>query len=276
MNKCNKALMDEYPHITMFGETWVHGVPNQSYFVQNNYNIPFKSNLQASTDFQTLWGITDAMTRDFGWTDGVNNLYTTLAQDFVYKDPTREVIFLDNHDMARFFSVVNEDMVKYESALTWLLTCRGIPQIYYGDEIGLTGFTYPNNGHVRQDFPGGWATDPSNKFTENGRDERENSIWNYISTLANFRKNSSALTTGELMQYVPTDDGVYVYFRYDDKQTIMIAMNTSNQTKTISPLNYSERTKGFSQMKNLITGEITQLSDFSLNSKASGVWELIH
>ena len=275
MNKCNKALMDEYPHITMFGETWVHGVPNQSYFVQNNYNIPFKSNLQASTDFQTLWGITDAMTRDFGWTDGVNNLYTTLAQDFVYKDPAREVIFLDNHDMSRFFSVVNEDVVKYESALSWLLTCRGIPQIYYGDEIGLTGFTSPNDGHVRQDFPGGWACRSSNKFTANGRDERENGIWNYISTLANFRKNSSALTTGKMMQYVPADDGVYVYFRYDDKQTIMIVMNTSNQTKTISPLNYSERTKGFSQMKNIITGEVTQLSDYSLNSKASAVWELI-
>jgi hypothetical protein len=87
MNRCNKALMDEYPQLTMFGETWVHGVPNQSYFVQNNYNIPYKSNLQAPTDFQTLWGITDAMNKDFGWTDGVNNLYTTLAQDFVYKDP---------------------------------------------------------------------------------------------------------------------------------------------------------------------------------------------
>ncbi|HUS00572.1 MAG TPA: alpha-amylase family glycosyl hydrolase, partial [Chitinophagaceae bacterium] len=66
MNRCNKALMEEYPKLTMFGETWVHGVPNQSYFVQNNYNIPYKSNLQASTDFQTLWGITDAMTKDFG------------------------------------------------------------------------------------------------------------------------------------------------------------------------------------------------------------------
>ena len=70
MNRCNKALTDEYPQLTMFGETWVHGVPNQSYFVQNNYNIPFKSNLQAPADFQTLWAITDAMTKDFGWTDG--------------------------------------------------------------------------------------------------------------------------------------------------------------------------------------------------------------
>lgn len=176
MNRCNKALSDEYPKLTMFGETWVHGVINQSYFVQNNYNIPFKSNLQAATDFQTLWGVTDAFTKDFGWTEGVNKLYTALAQDFVYKDPMRNVIFLDNHDMARFYSVVGENMDKYKSAIVWLMTCRGIPQFYYGGEIGMTGFTSPNDGYVRQDFPGGWAADPVNKFTNEGRNEKELSL----------------------------------------------------------------------------------------------------
>jgi glycosidase len=274
MNRCNKALMDEYPKLTMFGETWVHGVPNQSYFAQNNYDIPFKSNLQATTDFQALWGITDAMTKDFGWTDGVNVLYTTLAQDFVYKNPMREVIFLDNHDMARFFSVVGEDVVKYESALAWLLTCRGIPQIYYGDEIGLTGFTYPNDGHVRQDFPGGWTVDSLNKFTIAGRSAQEEGIWRYIAKLANFRKTSSAITTGKLMQYVP-QDGVYVYFRYDNNQTVMVAMNTSKEQKMISPANYLERTDGFSKMKNVITGDVSDLKDFSVDAGNTGVWELI-
>lgn len=274
MNRCNKALMDEYPHITMFGETWVHGVPNQSYFVQNNYNIPFKSNLQAPTDFQTLWAIIAAMTKDFGWDDGVNILYTTLAQDFVYKDPTRNVIFLDNHDMARFFSVVGEDVTKYKTALAWLLTCRGIPELYYGDEIGLTGFTSPNDGHVRQDFPGGWATDPVNKFTIAGRNAKEEDIWGYISKLANFRKSSSAITSGRMMQYVP-QDGVYVYFRYDNKQTVMVVMNTAKESKNISPSNYAERTKGFTKMKNIITGEVIPLKDFSVDAKGSDVWELI-
>ncbi len=274
MNRCNKALMDEYPKLTMFGETWVHGVPNQSYFAQNNYDIPFKSNLQATTDFQTLWGITDAMTKDFGWTDGVNVLYTTLAQDFVYKDPMRQVIFLDNHDMARFFSVVGEDAVKYKSALAWLLTCRGIPQIYYGDELGLTGFTHPNDGHVRQDFPGGWPTDSLNKFSIAGRNEQEEGIWRYIAKLANFRKNSSAITTGKLMQYVPKD-GVYVYFRYDNNQTVMVVMNTSKKQQNISPANYLERTNGFSKMKNVLTGEIGDLKDFSVDAGNAGVWELV-
>ena len=274
MNRCNMALTDEYPRITLFGETWVHGVPNQSYLVQNNYNIPFKSNLQASTDFQTLWAMQDAMTKDFGWDDGVNKLYTTLAQDFVYKDPTRQVIFLDNHDMARFFTVVNEDVERYQSALAWLLTCRGIPQIYYGDELATAGSTYPNDGYVRLDFPGGWAGDKADKFTIEGRTQRDQSIFQYFATLANFRKTSSALTVGKMMQYVP-EDGVYVYFRYTDQQTVMVVMNTSKETKTISPEKYTERTTGFSSMKQIINGKTTPLSSFSVPAKTTGVYELI-
>ncbi|MCB0709058.1 MAG: glycoside hydrolase family 13 protein [Chitinophagaceae bacterium] len=274
MNRCNKALMDEYPGLTMFGETWVHGVPNQSYFVQNNYNLPYKSNLQAPTDFQTLWGITDAMTKDFGWTDGVNRLYTTLAQDFVYKDPTRNVIFLDNHDMARFYSVVNQNMDKYKSALSWLLTCRGIPQMYYGDELATTGTTSPNDGYVRLDFPGGWKNDPVNKFTIEGRTQTDQEIFQHLATLANFRKSSSALTTGKMMQYLP-DDGLYVYFRYDNEQTIMVVMNTAKVEKKVSIDNYKERTGGFTTFKNVITKETGTLADFNIGSYKTVVYQLI-
>jgi glycosidase len=273
MNRCNKALMDEYPHLTMFGETWVHGVINQSYFVQNNFNIPFKSNLQAPTDFQTLWAITDAMTKDFGWTDGINEMYTTLAQDFVYKDPMRNVIFLDNHDLSRFYSVVGEDEMKYKAALAWLLTCRGIPELYYGDEVGMTGFTSPNDGYVRKDFPGGWASDSLNKFTVSGRTAKEEKIWKYIAKLANFRKNSSAITTGKLMQFAPVK-GEYVFFRYNSKQTIMTILNTAKEKINIHVENYSERTNGFTKMKNIFTGEVKPIADFSLAPMESGVWEL--
>ena len=77
-----------------------------------------------------------------------------------------------------------------------------------------------------------------------------------------------------MMQYVPVD-GVYVYFRYDSKQTIMIAMNTSKEQKTISPADYTERANGFTKMKNIITGETTSLDNFSLNSYVSGVYELL-
>lgn len=274
MNRCNKALETEFPKLTMFGETWVHGVPNQSYFCQNNYSIPFKSNLQAVTDFQTLWGITDAMTKDFGWNDGVNKLYTTLAQDFVYKDPMRNVIFLDNHDLSRFYSVIGEHNEKYKSSMSWLLTSRGIPQLYYGAEVNMTGVTSPNDGYVRQDFPGGWPSDAVNKFTAAGRVGKDQQIWNHISALAKFRKNSSAITTGKMMQFVP-EDGVYVYFRYDAKQTVMVAMNTSKEKRNVSVSKYAERSNGFTKAKNVVTNETNALGDISLEAHQSVVLELM-
>ncbi|SDC45118.1 glycoside hydrolase family 13 protein [Niabella drilacis] len=261
MNRCNQALYNEYPRISIFGETWVHGVPNQSYFCQNNYAIPFKSNLQATTDFQTLfYGIIPAVTQPFGWTEGVNKLYTTLAQDFVYKDPMRQVIFLDNHDLSRFYSVVNEDTAKYKLAFAWLLTGRGIPQMYYGSEVLMKGTTWPNDGYVRLDFPGGWKGDAQDKFTAAGRTEKENAVFDYIRALANYRKRSSAITSGKLLQFAPYD-GVYVYFRYDDRQTIMCAMNTNNKLATIATSRFGEVLQRFRQGTDVVRGSRVALGD---------------
>lgn len=260
MNRCNKALLDEFPRLTMFGETWVHGVPNQSFFCENNYNIPFKSNLQATTDFQCLfYGIQPAINENFGWTEGVNKLYTTAAQDFVYKNPMRQVIFLDNHDLNRFYSVVGEDTTKYKMAIAWLLTFRGIPQLYYGDEILMTGLTNPD-GNVRLDFKGGWPGDSQNKFTKEGRTEKEDNIFQYLKRFANFRKNSSAITTGKMMQYVPVD-GVYVYFRYDNNQTVMCVMNTNNQSSTIDLSRFKEGIKDFTKAYDVATGNMFALQN---------------
>jgi glycosidase len=176
--------------------------------------------------------------------------------------------------MARFFSVVKEDVDKYKSALTWLLTCRGIPQMYYGDEFATTGTTSPNDGYVRLDFPGGWPGDKTDKFTIAGRTQKDQEIFQYLATLAKYRRTSSALTTGKFMQFVP-EDGVYVYFRYDAAQTVMVAMNTGKEKKDISNKRFAERTAGFSKMKNIFTGELTGLKDFSLNANGSGVYELV-
>ncbi len=266
MNKCNKALMDDFPAITLFGETWVHGVPNQSFFCENNVNGIFKSNLPNTTDFQTLfYGIQPALTEKFGWTEGVNKLYTTTSQDFLYKNPMGQVIFLSNHDVPRFLSIVNEDVDKYKIALTWLLTFRGIPQLYYGDENLMTGFTNPD-GLVRSDFLGGWKNDVRNKFTTEGRTEKENEVFNLVKTLANFRKKSTAITTGKMMQYLPKD-GLYTYFRYDKKETIMCTMNTSDEEKEVdAKSDYAEMTKGFTGMKNVVTGTSSTLS-FKIKAK---------
>jgi len=254
MNRCNSALLAEYPKISIFGETWVHGVPNQSFFTENNMAIPFKSNLPGTTDFQELfYGIQETLTKPFGWTDGLNKLYTTTAQDYLYKDPMRQVIFLDNHDLPRFYSVLKEDTAKYKVALSWLLTFRGIPQLYYGNENLMTGFTNPD-GWVRLDFKGGWAADSVNKFTAAGRTSQENDVFNHIQKLARFRKSSSAIKTGKMMQYVPENDS-YVYFRYDLNQTVMCILNPGDIEKQIDPKRFSERIGSFVKGFDIPTGD---------------------
>ncbi|MBA2746496.1 MAG: glycoside hydrolase family 13 protein [Flavisolibacter sp.] len=260
MNRCNKALIDEYPKLHLFGETWVHGVINQAFFTQNHFNIPFKSNLPAVTDFQThLYGIIPALNENFGWTEGVNKLYNTLAQDFVYRDPMKHVNFLDNHDKTRFFSEVGEDFEKFKMGVGWLMTARGIPQMYYGTEILMKGVSNPD-GWVRLDFPGGWTGDAANKFEMAGRTEREHEAFNYVRTLANFRKNSSALKTGKFAQYVP-QDGLYTYFRFNSQETVMVVMNTSQKEQAVQLSRYEEHAKGFRIAKNIVTNAIIHLNE---------------
>jgi glycosidase len=258
MNRCNEALLTEYPNLTLFGETWVHGVVNQAFFARNKMDTPFKSNLPAVTDFQAnMYGIGNAVNEPFGWTNGVNRLYQTLANDFVYEDPMRNVIFLDNHDLSRFFSVVGEDVEKHKIGIAWLLTCRGIPQLYYGTEVLMKGFTNPD-GWVRLDFPGGWAGDKANKFTKEGRTEKENEVFEWTQKLANFRKSSSAIKTGKFMQFVP-EDGVYVYFRYDDRQTVMCIMNPTDKEVTLNLNRFDERLKGSVKGREVTTGKEVSL-----------------
>ena len=273
MNRCNKALTDEYSRMTMFGETWVHGTANQAYFTANVFNTTFKSNLTGATDFQTLfYGILPAIKDNFGWTDGVNKLYTTLSNDFLYKDAGNNCIFLDNHDLTRIATELGGDANKVKVALAWLYTCRGIPQLYYGTEIFMKGDKGINDGQVRLDFPGGWSGDSTNAFIGKNMSAEQKDMQDYAKKLGNFRKNSSAIKTGKMMQYVPVD-GLYVYFRYDKNQTIMCIMNTAKESKKVNFTDYSERTSGFANA-NSITDSKTYKTSESMTMPAGSMWVL--
>ena len=160
-----------------------------------------------------------------------------------------------------------------KAAHTLLLTQRGIPHLYYGDEVLTKNFKNPTDAEVRKDFPGGWEGDSINKFVASGRTEAENDFFNYLKKLANYRKSSSALKTGKLMQYVP-QDGLYVYFRYDAKQTVMIAINTSKEEKKVLFNNYAERTNTFTNWKDVMNGDTGNISSFAMKSMEAKVIEL--
>ena len=272
MNKCNKALLEEFPQLGIFAETWVHGTVNQAFFAANNFNIPFKSNLQGVTDFQIHFAIEEALTSTSQ--NAVDVLYTTLAKDFVYKDPNKNCVFLDNHDMDRFYSSINRDLNKFKMGLNWIMTLRGIPAVYYGTEILMDGTTHPTDALVRKDFPGGWPNDKINKFTSEGRTDSENIAYNFLKKLMTYRNNSTAIKTGHLMQYVPSN-GVYVYFRFDNEHSVMVVANDNIKEHELKVGRFFERTKGFTKIKNIQTGEILPLNDFVLKGEESEVFELV-
>lgn len=276
LNRINDALVREFPSVSVFGEVWVQSVTNSAYFCDNNMNVPFKHNCQGVTDFPLYFAMVDALKQPYGWNEGVNRLYQTLAQDILYKNPMRNCIFLGNHDLDRMYSVIGEDFDKYKMGMNFLLTLRGIPQLYYGDEVLMKNFKDPTDAEVRKDFPGGWPDDKikDNRFIKEGRSDKQDEAFNYVSRLAKFRKSSSALTTGKLMQYLPAD-GLYVYFRYDAKETVMVISNTG--AKKIQPdwSFYSERTNGFSQARNVVSEKIKPLTGLEIEPGESFVFELL-
>lgn len=271
------ALREEYPNLGIFGEIWEHAVPIMGFFADDQpmKRAGFDSNLPGIIDFQLCFAIREALSREQGWAEGISRVYYTLAQDYFYKDPYKNQIMLDNHDMTRFYSQVGENPDKFKSGMAFLLTMRGIPQIYYATEILGTGFEAPSHGNIRKDFPGGWSGDPANKFTAAGRTAIENDAFNFTRTLIRYRNATPALQTGRLMQFVP-EDGVYVYFRYDAAKTVMVVLNTANADRTLDMKRFAERMSGFSRAKNVVTGETIQnLATLAVAKNAPLVLELM-
>jgi glycosidase len=274
MNTCNQTLLNEYPNIHIFGESAVGTVISQAYFTKNNFNIPFKSNLPGALDFVVEEGIFEALNHDFGWNEGVSRLYTVLAQDLAYADATKNVNFLENHDHHRFFSVIGEDFDKYKMGITWLMTLRGIPNFYYGTEILMKNFKNPSDAEVRMDFPGGWPDDKVNKFKAEGRTAKENEAFEFVKKLANYRKTSEAISKGNFMQFVP-QDGVYVYFRYTERQKIMVIANTNKTEKSIYTDRFQEMLKGNKSAKEILSGvDFKDISTLKIGAKGVMVLEI--
>ena len=259
-----KALADEFPKLTLYGEAW-EGTPSEQAFFAQNIFPPvngFKSNLPGVLDFITTFAIADALKGG-----DLNKIYQSLQSDWMYTDATRNVTFLDNHDMSRFYSVIGEDFNKYKMGIAWLLTLRGVPQLYYGTEVLMKNFSDPD-GKVREDFPGGWPGDKLNYFKE--RPGQAGAAFDYVSKLANYRKTHPVLSSGKLMQFIP-QDGVYTYFRYNDADCVMVIANNTDKEKTVDGTRFAERTSGFASGTEVVSGVgVANLK--SLTVPAHTVW----
>ena len=254
-NRCNNALYNEYGNMFITGENAVSNIYSQAYHVKNNINLPFKANLPSANDFVLEGAILEGLNQNFDWGKGFNKIYSVLSNDALYQDPNLNMTFLDNHDHDRFFSIVGEDMNKYKLGVGFLLTTRGVPQLYYGTENLTKNFKNPSDAEVRKDFEGGWVDDKVNKFIASGRTEKENEAFNFVKKLANYRKNSEALTTGKLTQYLPID-GIYAYFRHTKDKSVMIIMSQNKENRNLDTNRFMENIQGYVSVRNVMTDEL--------------------
>lgn len=275
MQEWMKRLRAEYPNFSVVGEVWLNYGPMVAYWHEQKHNYDgFNSHLNYVMDFPLKYAIGRAFNESNGWSSGVAALYESLSMDFQYGDPNTIVNFLDNHDMDRIATTLGEDIDKQKLAATFLLTVRGVPQLYYGNELGTPGVEHKGHGQMRNDFPGGWADDTRSAFIAEGRTADENELWNHFRALLHFRKNTPALQTGQMTHYFP-EDGVYVYFRYDKDQTIMIVLNNNKEEKTIETSRFAENLKGFDQGTDLLHRTwFEQLDEITIPAMDSRVIEL--
>lgn len=159
----------------------------------------------------------------------MNRIVDVLRQDELFPHPEMMVTFIGNHDDRRFVSEDGSDVRKLKAAFSLLLTMRGIPQIYSGDEIGLPGGDDPDN---RRDFPGGFPGDTKNAFTAKGRTPEQQDVYAHVQSLLALRKNHPALRTGK-QWHIGWDGTYYAFVRELAEEKLLVIYNNATQPRAI-------------------------------------------
>jgi len=276
MARWAKRVEEEFPGFFIVGEVWYDDPALSSYWALNKVNHDgYRSNLPSLTDLPLCFATHRAFEGKLNPTDALSKLYNMLSQDFLYPEPLRNVIFLDNHDMTRFFTQTGKSLEVYKMGLSYIMTTRGIPQLYYGTEIVMDGDKSRGDGYLREDFPGGWPGDTKNAFTGSEMTEMEKDALDFTKKVLNWRKGKEVIHTGKLKHYIP-NDGVYVYFRYNDSESVMVVINNNDtESKTVQKAKYAESLSGFTKGFDIITGRpVDDLASFEIGPKTAMIIEL--
>lgn len=179
--------------------------------------------------------------------EGLNTIYDHLALDYLFPDPTHILTFLDNHDTDRFLLEEPDDLGWWKQAVTFLLTSRGIPQIYYGTELLMNGTRAAGgDGNVRRDMPGGFPGDKTDAFTAAGRSDKQNEAFDFIQKLLQWRRGNEAIARGSLKHFMP-ENGLYVYQRRNGDKEVTVILNgndtpvTTTMERTLEILPYGSQ-----------------------------------
>lgn len=249
-------VMAEYPGFNIVGECWYGNEGGEAYWQRGSkVNPNGDPRLPTVMDFVLSIKARDAFKGQTDRLEGLNTIYDHLALDYLFPDPTHILTFLDNHDTDRFLLEEPDDLGWWKQAVTFLLTSRGIPQIYYGTELLMNGTRAAGgDGNVRRDMPGGFPGDKTDAFTAAGRSDKQNEAFDFIQKLLQWRRGNEAIARGSLKHFMP-ENGLYVYQRRSGDKEVTVILNgndspvTTTMERTLEILPYG------SQRRDMLTGK---------------------
>jgi glycosidase len=223
----NEGIFRAYSHTTTIGEVWDQDVTITSFFPGGRAQYDgIDTHLSSVFDFPLYFAIRDVVIKG----QPVRRIVDVLQRDWLYPHPERLVTFIGNHDTRRFMGEEGSSKAKLEAAFALLLTMRGIPEIYSGDEIAMPGGDDPDN---RRDFPGGFPGDAHNAFEKSGRTADENEIFDSVRALVKLRRDHSALQNGS-QTHIAWDTGYYAFLRSDSRERLLVMFNNSPSSRTVT------------------------------------------
>jgi glycosidase len=270
LTEYTRRLMAEYPNLNMVGEEWHKSPAVVSRWQKGKVNFDgYVSSLPSLMDFP-MTEIMRSTLADQKPGTGFTDVYETLSQDYLYPNPGNLVLFEGNHDIARLFSVVGENVDLYKMDIAFVMTMPRIPQFYYGTEILMTSTVGErDDASYRRDMPGGWAGDKVDAFSGTGLTAQQREAQAFVRKLVNWRKNSPLIHHGKMMHY-GAQDGTYVYFRYDGAKKVMVAFNKTAAPAVLPVARFSEMLAGVTSGVDVISGKTFSL-DTALTLPARSV-----
>jgi glycosidase/predicted alpha/beta superfamily hydrolase len=256
LTEWSRRIMEEYPKLNLVGEEWNAQIPVVARWQEGKRNFDgYLSHMPSMMDFPLNEVLRKALPGKDEGELNLNKLYETISQDHLYPKASNLVLFEGNHDMARTFSVLNNDDALFRMAIAYVLTMPRIPQLYYGTEIQMTSSTKGrDDASYRQDFPGGWAGDQVNAFTGAGLTAQQRDAQAFMKKLLNWRKTATVIHNGRLMHYGPEND-TYVWFRYDGAKKVMVALNKNAAPATLKTARFHEMLAGVPGGTDVISGK---------------------
>lgn len=257
LEEWTNGILREYPSMSIVGEEMSAHPAIVSYWQKGKVNHDgYVGAVPQLMDFPLEIVLGETLTEGERYDSGFVKLYETLAMDFLYPAPEELVVLADNHDVDRIMTKVGDDVRSWEMALAFVLTTRGIPQIFYGTEVLLDNSDHPgSHGHIRADMPGGWMGDEANAFSGEGLSEDRRAAFDWLSKLLHWRKTARVVHEGKLIQFAPKYDGVYVFSRVLGDARTLTVLNKNDGPAALDTEQLTEVLGKATYLRNVVNGE---------------------